>query len=218
VNTVSQVLNQGVIAIADTIGKILEASCNFDYSVPIDTVYIVKTKYISKSTIEIEWAIKQGDLITTVKTEYFFKKQGTALIYLSLVCNQGIGTTTTKAPTSQKVSSLATDKVKAVTVSSYYIYKIVSETSNPKINDYSVSVFPNPIQDQLNVTLNNTDNENFQLNIYSVDGRKLITTNVTSESGLNNFVVNTTTLKSGLHFITINKNGSVIGTMKFSKY
>jgi len=208
-------------AIADTLGKVLQASCGFDYTLPIDTVYIVKVKPVAGvRNFDVQWAIVQGSVTTTVNTVFTLQKKGTSLLYLSLVCNQAADstkTTTASGMIRYKSSSIVTDVVKGVTVASY-ANNLVSGLASAAANANAVTLYPNPVRDQLNVTYVNDTNDNLQLNIYSVDGRKLISTNVSSTSGSNNFAINTTNLKAGLHFITINRNGAVIETIKFAKY
>jgi hypothetical protein len=217
-----KVITPEMTAIADTLGKVLQASCNFNFIVPIDTVYIVKMKPVANKDFEVEWAIVQGSVTTDIKTVFTLGKKGTSLLYLSLVCNQAVDTTTTTSAAGvvrYKVSSsvVTASLVKGVTVSSY-INNVMSGVITATTNDNGITLYPNPVRDQLNVTYVNSSNNNLQLNIYSVDGRKLISTNVTSISGTNNFQINTTGLKAGLHFMTINRNGAVIETVKFAKY
>jgi len=218
-NVVLPKINPNITQLVDTVGKVLAAACNFDYTLPIDTVYIVGAKKLAKDSVELEWAIKQGDLITSVKTNFLFKKQGHSLVYLSLVCNQSapVDTTTTLSSVRSKVSSISTDLVKGVTVSSVFISKVSTDISVPSTNKYTVTVYPIPAKDQINVSIANAESGNLQLNVYSVDGRRLITTNVTSVAGANQFEINTTSLNSGLHFLTVTKNGATIETLKFSK-
>jgi hypothetical protein len=219
-NVVSpKITKDEITAIADTVGKILAASCNFDYTLAIDTVYITGVKHISKDSVELDWAIKQGDLITTVKTEFLIKKKGTSLVYLSLICNQSAvaDISSTLSSVRSKVSSIATDAVKAVTLSIFYVNAATTDVVNPTISEYGAILYPNPAKDQISLSLSDTGNNELQLIIYSVDGRKLITSTVSSVSGTNRFDINTSSLESGLHFLTIHKNGAVIKTLKFSK-
>lgn len=223
VNIILPVVKPNITAIADTLGKVLAASCNFNYSIPIDSVKILSTTHLPNNVIEVEWAITQGSTVTTIKTDFTVKKHGTILLYLSLVCNQGNAPTTSTSSVKlntaiSNVSSISTDAVKGVTLSAYLSNNVISEVVSPSANNYGISLYPNPVKDQLSITFTNTDNNTIQLVVYSVDGRRLMTSNVSAVSGVNRFEINTSTLKSGLHFLAVNKNGNTLQTIKFAKY
>lgn len=216
-----------ITAIVDTLGKVLAASCNFDYTLTIDSARISGVKKLADNKVEVAWTIYQGSTITTIKTDFTFKKRGNMLLYLSLVCNQGVDSTATTVPSGVSSSklfksnafagSVATDVVKGVTFSAYLSNNVVSEVSNTMTNDAGVSLYPNPVRDQLNVSVMSTGNNTLQLIVYSADGHKLSTTSVTSNDGTNRYTINTTGLGSGLHFLTVNQNGKMLQTLKFSK-
>jgi hypothetical protein len=142
-----------------------------------------------------------------------------------LVCNQGI--TGAAGVSAARVSgaidltntstSIVTDKVKGVTVSALFANKIISGLVNSFSNENGISIYPNPVVDQMNISYTSNLNDRLKINVYSIEGRKIFSNDVISNSGANTFQMNTATLKSGLHFITVEKNGAVIQTLKFSK-
>ena len=82
-------------------------------------------------------------------------------------------------------------------------------TSIEEINNYKVSVYPNPVQNQINFELNTS---NFSVKIIDVTG-KTISNNSTFTNKLK---VNTSSLNNGLYFYSvINNNGEVITSSKF---
>lgn len=82
-------------------------------------------------------------------------------------------------------------------------------TSIEEINNYKVSVYPNPVQNQINFELNAS---NFSVKIIDVTG-KTISNNSTLSNKLK---VNTSSLNNGLYFYSvINNNGEVITSSKF---
>ena len=56
-----------------------------------------------------------------------------------------------------------------------------------------------------------------QLNVCSVDGTKITTTNATATVGSNLLQINTSELRAGLYILTMSKNGVVFSTRKFTK-
>jgi hypothetical protein len=115
-------------------------------------------------------------------------------------------------------TSIATDKVKGITVSAYFANKIIAGLANSLNKENGISIYPNPVVDQMNLNYTGSDNDHLKIYIHSIDGRKMISSDVISNTGDNTFQINTTTLKSGLHFISIEKNGVIIETIKFSKF
>lgn len=82
-------------------------------------------------------------------------------------------------------------------------------TSIEEINNYKVSVYPNPVQNQLNFELSTS---NYSVRIIDITGKTI--SNTTSIA--NKLKVNTSSLNNGIYFYTIlNDNGNVITTNKF---
>ncbi|MBI2280616.1 MAG: T9SS type A sorting domain-containing protein [Bacteroidetes bacterium] len=82
-------------------------------------------------------------------------------------------------------------------------------TSIEEINNYKVSVYPNPVQNQLNFELNSS---NFSVKIIDVTGKTISYTSTLS----NKLKVNTTSLNNGIYFYSVlNNNGEMITSNKF---
>ncbi len=218
-NVILPHIPSGLNSVVDTLGKVLQRACNFDYSLPIDTAYIGSSKHTNQNEVEINWVIKQGALITNLKITYEIQKTGFTLIYLSLVCNNGsqsVSAARVSYVTRQMTSGLSL--VNGVTLAAYYENKIKTGLANTPSTISGITIYPNPVNNQLNINYVSSNNENLQLNIYSVGGQKVMSSKVTSIIGSNQFEINTSTLESGIHFITISKNGIIIDKMKFAKF
>lgn len=74
-----------------------------------------------------------------------------------------------------------------------------------------ISIYPNPVTDILNVSLN-SDSDNTIVNIYSSTGQLLIN----QEYNQNNFIINTENLPEGIYILNINSNGKT-NSCKFVK-
>ena len=82
-------------------------------------------------------------------------------------------------------------------------------TSVEEINDIKVSVYPNPVQNQINFELSTS---NYAVRIIDITGKTISHTSSTA----NKLKVNTSSLNNGIYFYTIlNDNGNVITTNKF---
>ncbi len=82
-------------------------------------------------------------------------------------------------------------------------------TSVEEINNIKVSVYPNPVQNQLNFDMSTS---NYSVRIIDITGKTISNTTSTA----NKLKVNTSSLNNGIYFYTIlNDNGNVITTNKF---
>lgn len=82
-------------------------------------------------------------------------------------------------------------------------------TSINEVNNIKVSVYPNPVQNQLNFDLSVA---NYSVRIVDITGKTVSNTNSTS----NKLKVNTSSFNNGLYFYSIfDDNGSLITTNKF---
>jgi len=76
------------------------------------------------------------------------------------------------------------------------------------INNYQLSIAPNPVQDKLNITLGNTASGNYNIRILSTLG-KVVYSNVGTLVTKGKLTLDATSLASGLYFIELtDKNGS----------
>ena len=210
--------------VKDSIGKVLTAFCNFDYTLHLDSATIDSVKHLLGKDVEIHWTLHQGNKKTCEKTVFTVNKDGSVLLFLSLICKSDTAKAPVKAPIYRAndltavSSTVGTEAVKAVTVSAYFSNKVISGLSASQASANATSIYPNPVYDRLNVSYTTDSNENLQMNVYSIDGRRLISTNVTAVSGSNLFEINANSLKTGIHYMTVSKGGALIQTLKFAKF
>ena len=80
-----------------------------------------------------------------------------------------------------------------------------------KINE-KLSVYPNPVKDNLNISITNSNQTSFNIYIYNLVGELVLS----KEIGTNNNV-NVAYLSKGVYFIKLMNNNSTIVTKKFIK-
>ena len=217
VNIVLPVDQDILVTVKDTLANIMENSCSFDFNTPIDTVYIVSSSSISLTEIQVVWAIKQGANITNITSNYTVDKDGKALLYLSLVCNNGGGT---PKPIASGRYGVPYDgaAVQGVTVSSYYQIPSTSTRllalNQAKTN---VSLYPNPVKDQLQIVYSSNRVEKVSIWISSLDGKRMLSTQMNAIDGYNRFEINTSTLNEGIYMITIQSNSKLLHVNKLVK-
>ena len=76
-------------------------------------------------------------------------------------------------------------------------------------NISSVNIYPNPVQDNLNVEFTGTENSMVNVNVYSVVGQKLVSEIISATSGINLFSINTSTLTKGVYIFEMENNGTI---------
>lgn len=78
----------------------------------------------------------------------------------------------------------------------------ISNNADIEKYKFDCSVFPNPVEDQLNISLLNHTNENIDIEIIDASGKKLYATSYSSQ-----LVVDIRTWKSGTYFVRFSSEG-----------
>lgn len=86
-----------------------------------------------------------------------------------------------------------------------------NQTINPMTN---VRVYPNPVQDVLNIEVNASQASEMNIAVYNITGQKVMETSANLSMGINVPSVNVSSLNSGIYFVTVKANGFE-NTMKF---
>ena len=87
----------------------------------------------------------------------------------------------------------------------------VGEAVNPMT---SVRVYPNPVQDVLNIEVNASQASEMSIAVYNITGQKVMETSANLSTGYNTPSVNVSNLNSGIYFATVKANGFE-NTVKF---
>ena len=75
-------------------------------------------------------------------------------------------------------------------------------------------IYPNPVQDVLNIEVNASQSSALNISVYNIMGQKVMEKDVTINTGINVPTLNTSNLTSGIYFVTVKANGFE-NTMKF---
>ena len=86
-----------------------------------------------------------------------------------------------------------------------------SQTVNPMT---SVRVYPNPVQNELNIEVNASQASEMNIAVYNITGQKVMETSANISAGINAPSINVSNLNSGIYFVTVKANGFE-NTMKF---
>ena len=75
-------------------------------------------------------------------------------------------------------------------------------------------VYPNPVVDQMTIEVNASQASEMSISVYNLMGQKVMDKNVSINTGINTPTLNTSSLSSGVYFVTVKANGFE-NTMKF---
>ncbi|MDP4238814.1 MAG: T9SS type A sorting domain-containing protein [Bacteroidota bacterium] len=206
---------QGATILADTLSKVQQGFCSFDYSIPIDTVYIVGTRSLTDSQVEVTWGIHQGGIETIVVQTYPIAKDGNTLLYLSLVCkNQPSGV---KSAAMQSVKESASGTLNAITISSVLQSEKSPSGLTPIQSSNRFNVYPIPIHNEMHISYDAKENEDIQYSVFSIEGIRVSTGRISFATGQNQSVLNTSTWGLGMYVIQLTNDGIVLESQKFIK-
>lgn len=105
-------------------------------------------------------------------------------------------------------------RLKMVNIDGSYTYSEIRTVSN-KVS-FSVSLYPNPANDNLNVIINAAQNETIQMEVLNMDGKIIVSTSSSIVVGTTTKNINVSSLSSGTYFIKI-ETGKGQSTLKFVK-
>jgi len=99
----------------------------------------------------------------------------------------------------------------------YHCYTITTGIEENKFATTSITVFPNPVSNNLSVTFTENNLAKAQLQITDVQGRNIITQNVNVIAGQNKVEVDASKLTNGLYLLQLNIAGKPIVFTKLIK-
>jgi xyloglucan-specific exo-beta-1,4-glucanase len=91
---------------------------------------------------------------------------------------------------------------------------ITTGTNDVKVSVTNGKIYPNPATTDLHINLSNYNSgNNFQLSVYTVQGKEVYNTNFQSYA----YTIPVSNLASGMYIISVRNNGEVVFTDKFLK-
>lgn len=105
-------------------------------------------------------------------------------------------------------------RLKMVNIDGSYTYSEIRTVSN-KVS-FSVSLYPNPANDNLNVIINAAQNETIQMEVLNMDGKIIVSTSSNIAVGTTTKSINVSSLSGGTYFIKIETSEGQ-STLKFLK-
>lgn len=86
-----------------------------------------------------------------------------------------------------------------------------SDVKYANINNFKqLEVVPNPVSDKMSIEFEASTQQDTQVEIYDISGRKVFQTVIKSKKGLNNSTIDISSLQSGVYFVYVQKDDVVI--------
>ena len=213
-NLVTVIIPETTI-LADTLSMVQDGFCSFDYSIPIDTVYIISTETVTETQLEVTWGVRQGTNVTSVKQVYSISKDGNSLLYLSLICKNSA--TLIKGLSKMSSSQSSSQSLNAITFSAV----LESEGGTSALAKLQTSnrlkVYPVPVRNEMHIAFTSEENEQIQYSVFSLEGIRVSTGQLNFVNGQNQSILTTSAWSSGMYMIQLYREGQVIDTQKFVK-
>lgn len=81
---------------------------------------------------------------------------------------------------------------------------IISDTNDETIDAYSIKIYPNPADTEVNIDFLSPSNGQGYIQVMSLDGKQVIKRNINTFSGKNTLQISTADLSSGMYLLFIN--------------
>jgi len=81
---------------------------------------------------------------------------------------------------------------------------------------FGISLYPNPVQDQLYISYESAKSDQIEMFIYNIQGKLMHQERINIQSGVNHSIINVSDLTGGLYIFRLQK-GNKIETIKFTK-
>ena len=165
---------------------------------PISNASIYSFTILNSNTVAITWIIynAQGTNYSFISVQYTFGSYGNYQVPLVISCDSSKGT-----------------------VYNFYAPLHISTATGiieAKPSSVSLNVFPNPVTDNLNISIDKPLSGTATISILNLMGQVIQTTNVANETSEKVITLNTSYLPKGLYFVQLNCNGQ-IETGRFAK-
>ena len=107
-------------------------------------------------------------------------------------------------------------RIKSVELAGEAKYSAIAKLNNAITTSNSMSIYPNPVKDQLNITISNATNATYTLKVNTITGKQILnkTANITNNGKIN---VDANSLPAGVYMVELTNANGVKLTEKFIK-
>ena len=194
--------------IIDTLVSTLQNNCKIDYSGQIDSVSLGNFNRSALNKLAVEWLIWQNGKASKIISDYKVNGKASFVLCQSILCAENTENIRLKS---------GQDMDKAITF--YAVVSLTSVTGVPDhtLTDENVNVFPNPTRNEITLWFESAAAKEYRIDIYAVDGQRLISKIMPSHEGENSLLIDLTDLKRGLYFLRIIDGSQMLYTTKVLK-
>lgn len=103
----------------------------------------------------------------------------------------------------------------------YYIDSTIvtclNSCDNPVPPGFSLQIFPNPVNDLLQIRIGSPEQNNISLAVFNADGQRMYMVGFTADAGTINKQIDVRNWSRGIYFLHLISNGKTLTTRKFKK-
>ncbi|MBI5219126.1 MAG: T9SS type A sorting domain-containing protein [Bacteroidia bacterium] len=165
------------------------------FNAPVDSFYITQITINNNNTVTVEWVFIAGGNTYTITAIYNFSFIGNQIVIITLDCG-GFKTLSTY------MSYIHINSINGVTDIS---------------NTATVSAYPVPVGDNLNIEMSLSKQAEVSLSIQNITGQIIYHNTVAGNSGNNLWKIDTQKFANGLYILSVAINGKLQAVKKINK-
>ncbi|GAA4425582.1 T9SS type A sorting domain-containing protein [Pontibacter saemangeumensis] len=182
---------------------------------PVELVYFTAT--VQNGTVNLQWlTASEKD-----NKEFVVERSADGKTF------EGIGTVQGNGNSSVPINYSFADKtpmagtayyrLKQVDLSGEFAYSnVIAVSAEGLASDMQLQAYPNPFQDELNITVTAPNNGSASLKLFDVQGRLVHTGTIELQAGLNEYTLPLRSVRKGMYILRLTGNG-INGTIKVLK-
>lgn len=148
----------------------------------VDSFFVSGVNVNNNNSITVTWEFVVGSVTYIIDATYTCSASGNYVIYLTINCGSN----------------------KALTTYMTYIHTEITTAYPVLTNEVNISLYPNPVNEKLNIKLSNLETTGANLNIYNISGQVVYSNDV-----INSLTeVNTSDFSKGVYVVKIVSNNN----------
>ena len=168
----------------------------------------------NKEGVAVKWQVAQESNISNYEVE----RSVDGSTFENVVSVKATGSSNYAAEDNNLPTSVVAlyYRIKSVGEDGTIIYSATTKLTTNNSQLTTVSIYPNPVQSQLNITVNNSISKNFTVNLFTVQGKQLTSKgNIATENGAMH--IDASTLSSGMYIVELTDEKGNVLKEKFVK-
>jgi len=187
------------ITMSDTIYADPIYACFINYSIPIDSVFVMDFEILEDNILAVNWIFWQAGESYILPVNYNYVEEGLNVINLTILCDEdGKG-------------------LRSTTVTDVINIKSGTGINSPELQKFDVEMYPNPVVDKLYLDFDSEEKGTLTTRIYNLTGYEVLYQLSDYQMGNNQIIIDTEKLMKGVYMIDLSLDNKFITARKFVK-